>query len=221
MGTYHALILDAPPLRPGQVNTGMPPTPEESASPSADTPSSSGISTGESKLHDPLAGVIPEAPTSTPWPSDSPSQAPLDPYQPPIGSGGGDPLYPGGASAPGPSSAYSPYVAPAPAPYVAPAPAPYEAPAPAAYVAPAPAPYVAPTPKPYVAPTPAPAPAVTRPRTPLPSASGPRRSGVGGRPQEGNMADAMEHTRFALRALEFKDVELAVQELQEALRQIT
>ncbi|CAN0190461.1 unnamed protein product [Laminaria digitata] len=38
---------------------------------------------------------------------------------------------------------------------------------------------------------------------------------------EGNMADAMEHCRYAIRALEHKDVALAVQKLQEALQQIT
>lgn len=38
---------------------------------------------------------------------------------------------------------------------------------------------------------------------------------------EGNMADAMEHCRFAIRALEHRDIQLAVQKLQEALRQIT
>ncbi|CAN0341679.1 unnamed protein product, partial [Hapterophycus canaliculatus] len=41
-----------------------------------------------------------------------------------------------------------------------------------------------------------------RPRTPVPSASGSRRSGGGGggggRPMEGNMADALEHCRFAV-----------------------
>lgn len=38
---------------------------------------------------------------------------------------------------------------------------------------------------------------------------------------EGNMADAIEHCRFAIRALEKKDVDLAVQRLHEALEQIT
>ncbi|CBN79059.1 conserved unknown protein [Ectocarpus siliculosus] len=62
----------------------------------------------------------------------------------------------------------------------------------------------------------------TRPRTPVPSAAGPRRSGSGGgRAMEGNMADAMEHCKFALRALEKKDVDLAVQKLHEALQQLT
>lgn len=174
---------------------------------------------GESNRYNPLAGVIPAAPTGTP--KRGPAQS--DPYQAPSGTldagFGGGPSFPSGTSSPPRSSAYSPYVAPAPAPYEAPAPAPYVAPASVPYVAPAPAP------EPRVAPAPAPAPYVApappRPRTPVPSESGSRRTDGRGRPLEGNLADAIEHCRFALRALEHKDVERAAQKLREALQQIT
>lgn len=198
--------------------------------PSLSTPPASGGGGGdggEAKRFDPLAGMIPEAPTGmydAAVPSSDPHQAPSSSYthdptapapygEPSAGGGGGG--YPPGASAPPPSSAYSSHVAPAPAPYIAPVPRPYvpSAPAPAPYVAPAPAPTPAPAKQEY-------SPQPPRPRTPVPSSAGPRRAG-GSRPMEGNMADAMEHCRFAIRALEHKDVELAVQKLQEALRQIT
>lgn len=205
----------------------------------------------ETERHDPLAAMIPEAPVDNPFVNPGPS-APGDGgsdfsappsasaastpqsyggpgivapdggggggggYAPPAAQDAANPAWGGQAGVPGAHP--SPYAAPlapsAPAHYVAPAPAP----APAGYVAPAPAP----APAPYVAPRPSYSPTPPRPKSPVPSSAGLRRSGGGGvRPQEGNMADAMEHCRFAIRALEHRDVEMAIQKLQEALRQIT
>lgn len=200
-----------------QVQTGMP-TPDS-------LPSVGGQGVDEEKREDPLAGIVPEAPTHIP--ASDPSQTPLDPFSNPTaapaaaepfyggpippgascadGAGGG-PIYPTGASAPLPSSLYTPFAGPASNPVVP--------------TNPVPDPYKTPAPAPYVAPTPAPMPTPVRPRTPVPSASGPRRT-AGGRALEGNLADAMEYCRFAIRALEHKDVDLAVERLQEALRQIT
>ncbi|CAB1115375.1 unnamed protein product [Ectocarpus sp. CCAP 1310/34] len=186
-----------------------------------------GGGTDESKQNDPLAGLIPEAPKDNPFLSPSPTHeeeaaaAAVD-ATPPASSPYHQPQPYGGGGGPGPEAAAAagyPGVA-APSPYARPGP---PAPEPAPYVAP-----VAPAPSPYAAPAPAPAAPrprydpSTRPRTPVPSPAGPRRSGSGGgRVMEGNMADAMEHCKFALRALEKKDVDLAVQKLHEALQQLT
>lgn len=179
------------------------------------------------KQSDPLASIIPEAPSTNPFldpavaaedAADSDTNSPassMPTYNPPPQPNYGGPeapsappSHPSGNTPPGGGGrGQSPY---APAPYVAPA-APYVAPA-----APAPAPAAPARPR-Y-------SPAPERPKTPVPLPSGARRSGGGGagsKPMEGNMADAMEHCRYAIRALEHKDVNLAVQKLQEALQQLT
>ena len=231
-----------------QVATGMPPA-DAKAPPTTASIGSVGADMGhlgsvdsaipmlpgsaEPKEYDPLAGVaaIPEAPVDQPVfspapaedyptqptyaPPSTPSYLPeLYPGDPSSTTGGGEngmgapfqePLYPGGHGAGSDAPA---------------------SPSQSWYVTQAPAPAPVPTAPPPVSPTPPPArkayvPAPARPRTPVPSGSGSRRSGSRGKPQEGNLADAIEHCRYAIRALEHKNVDLAVQKLQDALQQIT
>ncbi|CAM9822838.1 unnamed protein product, partial [Ectocarpus sp. 4 AP-2014] len=65
------------------------------------------------------------------------------------------------------------------------------------------------------------------PAEPYPGATAPHvvpsdaRSSIGGRAMEGKMADAMEHCRFAIRALEFGDADSAAQKLRGALQKLT
>ncbi|CAN0554001.1 unnamed protein product [Ectocarpus sp. 12 AP-2014] len=65
------------------------------------------------------------------------------------------------------------------------------------------------------------------PAAPCPGATAPHavpsdaRSSIGGRAMEGKMADALEHCRFAIRALEFRDADSAAQKLREALQKLT
>lgn len=231
-------VVTGMPSGGGGVGISAPTLPESVGGVPDDTVDQSQQPPVESKRQDPLAGMIPEAPTdhhlpladshssslppasSHPAATTTPSApayhppaqtygeptAPAAPTAPPAAAVPGTPdgaMYLGG---PAGGVGQSPYAMPGPAAV----PAPYVAPVVPSVPAPAPA---------AVRPNYKPAPA--RPKTPVPSASGSRRSGAGGRPMEGNMADAMEHCRFAIRALEHKDVELAVQKLHEALQQIT
>lgn len=154
--------------------------------------------------------TIPEAPTDNPFlqPVVTPQPYGFDPTVPDAPPAGDMP------SREDPSQLPYGLPGPADAPYVPPAPAP------APYVAPAPAPYIA-APAPAPAARPAYTPAPARPRTPVPKATGSRRAGAKGKAMEGNMADAMEYCRYAIRALEHKKVDEAVERLQEALRQLT
>ncbi|CAM9310980.1 unnamed protein product [Choristocarpus tenellus] len=157
----------------------------------------------------PTASWAPEAPTYTPpvptaYEPPLPTRGPaVDPTSTPYSH---EPAYPTvDARAYDPGVPYAPSApTPAPTPTPTPTPAPVPSPAPVS------------SPHPY---QPAVAPPQSRPSAPTHFPA--HAHGLARHPTPANISDAIEFCRFAIAALEHKEIDLGVQHLQDALRQIT